>query len=143
MILYWLRTYSRARVASGRYPPAPRCRTKNDSAESFSNTGTWTVSYTHLDVYKRQGEDETPDSRSGCSLEQGQRPGDICVDELLVAVGLDVRLVKGSGVNHRVHIAHATSDQGTVSDGPHNAGGIRREQVDADDLRAIRGESAN
>ena len=31
-----------AKVASEGYAPGSRCRTKNDSAESFSKTGTWT-----------------------------------------------------------------------------------------------------
>ena len=78
------------------------------------------------------GEDEGLHAGRHRLLEQVQRAGDVGVDEFLPAVGRDMRLVQGRGVQHRAHARHVAPHECAVDDRADMRGERRGEDIDAD-----------
>src|SRR5205814_8007374 len=80
------------------------------------------------------GEHETADTRGDGLLEQGQRPGDVGVHEILAGVRPHVRLVQRGRVQDGPHPVEAAADRGAVGDGADGRGERGGEQVKAYDV---------
>ena len=67
-------------------------------------------------------------------FQQIERAGDVGIDEVLPAVGADMRLVQRGGVKDHLHASHATPDARAVGDRADVRGERTIEDVEADDV---------
>ena len=89
------------------------------------------------------GEHEAPDAGRHRLLEQGERPAHVRVDERLPAVGADVGLVQGRGVQDRVGVPHALAHARALGDRAHDGGERRLEHVEPDDVVPLGAQDAD
>ena len=83
---------------------------------------------------RRAREDECPHPGRDRFLEEIERAGHVGVDELLPAVGGQVRLVQGGGVEDRLHAAHRAPNAIAVGYRPDLSRVIRGQEIERDDL---------
>ena len=79
-------------------------------------------------------EDEGADTRRDRLLEQIEGAGDVGVDEFLPAVGHDMGLVQGGGVDDRLHSRRASGDEIPVDDRSDMGREGRVDDVDGHDI---------
>jgi hypothetical protein len=82
-------------------------------------------------------EDEGCDFLGGRRFKQVQRACDVDVDKILAAVGRQMRLVQGCGVEHDRHAAHATGNKIAIRDRAKTVRERARANIDAEGLAAL------
>jgi hypothetical protein len=80
---------------------------------------------------RRAGEDESLYTGRHRRLKEGQRAGDVRINEILVRVGRDMGLMQCRRMDDRADVPHAAFDEVTVIDRADAIGERRRQDIDA------------